>query len=171
MKCTLMLLIILFSSKSFTQKYTLSNEENIISFTTQKGKIVTLSKDKNNDYIVYRFGTKDKIELEYPEKNKNSWDKFKFSFYHRGGGKENTGMELDNVWFTIDDYEYGVFSAYRAEDEENEESYDVGVKVLHLKTGKETQFMAVENSVKGSLTQFRDNNLLEMDTDRIDYDY
>lgn len=168
MKGTLILLLILFSSKCFTQKYTLPNEESIISFTTQKGKIVTLSKDKNSDYIVYRFGTKDKIELEYPEKDKSSWDKFKFSFYHRGGGKQNAAMELDNVWFIIDNYEYGVYSAYRDGDEISGESFEVGVKVLNLKTGKETKFMAIESSVKGSLTEFRDNQSLEIDTDRID---
>lgn len=168
MKEIFILMLILFSSKCFTQKYTLPNEENIISFTTQNGKIATLSKDKNNQYIVYRFGTKDKIELEYPEKNKNSWDKFKFSFYHRGGGKENSGMELDNVWFTIDEFEYAVFSAYHAGDESNAESFEVGVKVQNLNTGKETRIMAEKNSVKGSLHQFRDNQLLEIDQDRID---
>ena len=90
MKRTLILILSIFAFKCHCQEYILPNEENIISFITKKGKIVTLSKDKNNEYIIYRFGSKEKIELEYPEKNKNSWNKFTYSFYHRGGGKANS---------------------------------------------------------------------------------
>lgn len=168
MKRIVVILFIICSFKGFCQKYILPNEKNIISFKTKKEKIVTLSKDKNNKYIVYRFGTKGKIELEYPEKNKESWKKFKYSFYHRGGGKMNLGMDLNNVWFIIDEYEYGVFTAYYAGDESDPESFEVGVKVTNLKTKKETRIIGLESSMKGSLYEFQENRLLEIDEDRID---
>jgi hypothetical protein len=168
MKKTLIVLLLICSCKSFCQKYVLPNEKNIISFITTKGKILTLSKDKNDEYIVYRFGTKEKIELEYPERNKESWKKFTYSFYHRGGGKMNSAMDLITVWFTIDVYEYGIFSYDRAGDEFSAESFDVGVKITNLKTNKETKIIAIENSIKGSMYQFTENGLIKIDENRID---
>jgi hypothetical protein len=51
------------------------------------------------DYIVYRFGTKDKIKLEFPENKADSWSKFTYSYYLRGGGAENEGMDLNYLSF------------------------------------------------------------------------
>jgi len=168
MKKTLIVLLLICSCKSFCQKYVLQNEKNIISFITKKGKILTLSKDKNNGYLVYRFGTKEKIQLEYPEKNKDSWKKFKYSYYHRGGGKMNSAMDLITVWFTIDDYEYGIFTYDRAGDEFSPESFDVGIKITNLKTKKETKLIAIDQSIKGSLYEITENELIKIDEDRID---
>ena len=66
------LLILLLSSslKISAQNLILENEIAIFSFKTKKGKIVSLSKDKDEEYIVYRYGTEQNIELEFPEKNK-----------------------------------------------------------------------------------------------------
>ena len=33
------------------------------------------------DYIIYRYGTKDKIELEHPLKTESSWKDFTYSYY------------------------------------------------------------------------------------------
>ena len=57
---------------SFGQNFTLPNEEVVFSFDTQNGKKVTLNKDKANSYLIYGFGTKDKIEFELPGKSKSS---------------------------------------------------------------------------------------------------
>ena len=62
-----------FSLGTIAQQYLLKNENVIFSFDTQSGKHVVLAKDKDNAYLVYRYGTTDSIEFEYPEKNKDSW--------------------------------------------------------------------------------------------------
>ena len=80
----------------------------------------------------------------------------------------NSAMDLITVWFTIDGYEYGIFSYDRAGDEFSAESFDVGVKITNLKTNKETKIIAIENSIKGSMYQFTENGLIKIDENRID---
>ncbi|MCJ7933614.1 MAG: hypothetical protein MUW56_08240 [Chryseobacterium sp.] len=57
-------------------QYLLPNEEILYSFETKTGKKMTLVKDKKNEYIQYRFGTKDHIEMVFPsKKNKRQLEK------------------------------------------------------------------------------------------------
>jgi hypothetical protein len=81
MRKNIILLFYLIVTSVFGQNYLHPNERIICSFETMKGKIVMLAKDKDDKYIVYRFGSKTKTELEYPENKENSWSKFKFSYY------------------------------------------------------------------------------------------
>ncbi|MEY4926599.1 MAG: hypothetical protein RI894_1035 [Bacteroidota bacterium] len=48
------------------QKLLLPNEECVFSFKTKSGKTMMLAKDKTEKYLIYRFGTKNNIELEFP---------------------------------------------------------------------------------------------------------
>src|SRR5882724_5416344 len=92
----LFLSLILFATNiSRGQSFILPNEDLIYSFATSNGKQLVLVKDKSDKYIIYRFGSKTKIEFEFPEKNKSSFSKFKYSFYLRGGGSDNAGMDLN----------------------------------------------------------------------------
>ncbi len=152
------------SSLTFGQKYLLPNEVIIYSFETQNGKKVMLAKDKNEKYIVYRYGTKNKIEFEFPEKTKESWLKFSFSFYSRGGGIQNEGMELNQISFTNNDYKYFIFDSYYSV--ENEKS--IGVKILNLKNKKITVIKGKNNSKKGKLNTFRENKLLRIEEPDVD---
>lgn len=163
-------IFLLFTSISFEQAtYVLPNEEVIISFSTKNGKQVVLAKDKNEEYIVYRFGTKDKIELEYPEnKDKDSWKKFAYSGYLRGGGIANLAMDLNYLAFINGDYKYVIYTTYIAE--EGEKS-NVGVKVLDSKTDKLIADIKGKVSTrKGNLTVFRDNELINQDEEGALYD-
>ena len=126
----LITLIILVSTNfAFAQEYILPNETLIYSFETQNGKKLVLAKEKNDKYIVYRFGTKDKIEFEFPEKTKESWEKFKYSFYLRGGEIQNEGMDLNYVKFINRDYQYVIYDTYYAA--ENKTS--IGIKITNQK--------------------------------------
>ncbi len=97
-KATLIFLLIINYSVN-GQKYILSNETVIFSFNTQNGKVLTVNKDKENKYIIYRFGTKDKVEFEYPNKLESSWTNFKYSYYLRGGGVQNEAMDMNSLEF------------------------------------------------------------------------
>jgi hypothetical protein len=166
-KLTTLVLFICFLN-AYSQKYVLANEKVIFSFQTQKGKMVSLVREKNNKYIVYRFGTKDTIELQYPEMNSESWKKFKFCFYSRGGGKQNSAMDLNSIWFTKNGYEYLLYSRYHIGDEFSPESFKIGIAVTNLETKKEVEISGNINTAVGSLHEFRTNGLIEIDPDRID---
>lgn len=164
MKKFLLLALLLNSLISLAQaKYLLSNEEIVYTFSTRKGKIMMLAKDKQNKYLVYRFGTKDKIELEFPgEKNEQSWKKFKFSYYLRGGGKANAGRENDHVYFYNNGFRYTLYRDYDAGDDKTPESFVEGVTVTRLKDYKEiSKITALENSAKGGFYDLRSNGLIE----------
>lgn len=153
------ILLILFTCSLSSQNLTLENEVNIFSFKTEKGKIVSLSIEKDSLYIVYRFGTEEKVELEFPEKNKQSWKKFKFNSYNRGGGKENAGMEIYNVMFENNGFKYVLFTSYHAEDDSNE----IGIHVINSKIDKDVRIKGKIETQNGSLYEFKYTNLLELD--------
>lgn len=88
-----------------TDQLVYDNEEVIYSFTTSNKKQMFLVKYTNDAYIQYRFGRENNIEMRYPEmKTKESWTKFQYISYWRGGGIENAGMEIDNLQFTNNSY-------------------------------------------------------------------
>jgi hypothetical protein len=114
------------------------NENLLISFMTKKsGKSVSVCSSKDNQYIVYRFGTKDNIELEYPTDKDGSWDKFVYSYYHRGGGAGNCGYDMDSLAFKQGKYKYELYQEYDAVSDEK----TVGVKVIDTRSGKETDII------------------------------
>ncbi len=152
------LLFFFFSLVSFATKNNfISNEEVIFSFETQSGKIVTLSKDTSNKYIIYRFGIKNKTEFEFPLKSIDSWSNFYYSYYLRGGGTQNEGMELNYVYFTNNNFKYVIYDTYYARNEQSE----IGIKVIELSTNKTTVIKGKTKTQKGTLTDLRDNNLIK----------
>jgi hypothetical protein len=77
-------------------------------------KIVSVcaSKDMTSDrgYLQYRFGLPGKIELEYPKDRKGSQEKFQYTHYFRAR------VDLTEINFNIDGYEYQVFDTYQGEE-------------------------------------------------------
>jgi hypothetical protein len=147
-----------FCNCSSAQDYLLANEQIICSFNTVDDKRMVLAKDSADKYIVYRFGTADKIEFEFPEKTKESWSKFTYSFYLRGGGKQNETLDLNYVYFVSNKFKYVIYNTYAAEYEKPE----CGIKVIDLTTNKTSDIKGNSKTVKGNLIDFRDNNLLEV---------
>lgn len=164
MKKYLLIVFIFNSLLSNAQNYILENEELIFSFNTKNGKKLVLAKDKENEYIVYRFGTKEKIELEYPEKNIESWSKFTYGHYLRGGGKQNAGMELESIFFQINNFSYTIYKNYHSEDN----SFETGIKIRNLSDDKIIDITGKYKTIKGSFYKLRDEELIEDDKDRID---
>ncbi|RQO71718.1 hypothetical protein DBR43_10740 [Pedobacter sp. KBW06] len=146
------IILLFFSLSSYAQKYILSNEEVILSFTTKNNKRVVLAKDKANAYMIYRFGTAQKIEFEFPEKTKESWSKFTYSFYFRGGGAKNEGMDLNYIHFNNKGYKYTVY----------DKTPETGITITNLKTNKETEIEGKPKTRKGNLLDFRNNGLLKI---------
>ena len=142
---------------TFWAQYLLPNEEVIYSFETKNGKKMSLVKDKSNTYIQYRFGTKTKVEMEFPaERTKESWKKFHYNSYMRGGGKENAGMEIDNILFTNNGYEYVIYRSYHAEGND----YSAGI-IIKDSNGKETRINGNYKTVKGCICDLETTGMIE----------
>lgn len=164
MKKFLTFFLLFASLQSLGQDYLRNNEELILSFRTNNQKQVYLVKDKGNKYIVYRFGSKDKVEFEFPSTTDNCWSKFTYSFYLRGGGAANEGMDLNYLYFTNEGFRYVVYHTYYAVGNKR----GVGVKVINLRTGKTVDIKGDSKTRKGTLVDFRDNGLLEIGEELFD---
>ncbi|PQA92153.1 hypothetical protein SAMN05421796_107179 [Chryseobacterium piscicola] len=141
---------------TFWAQYLLPNEEVVYSFETKNGKKMSLVKDKTNQYIQYRFGTKNKVEMEFPaERTKESWKKFHYNSYWRGGGIQNAGMEIDNLSFN-NGYEYLLFRTYHAEGE----VYTAGI-IIKDKKGKETRIKGNYKTLEGCICNLQDTGMIE----------
>ena len=155
---------LLLTVKAFAQNFTLPNEEVVFSFDTQNGKKVTLNKDKANNYFIYRYGSKDKIEFEFPGKIENSRRDFKYSYYLRGGGKQNEGMDLNYIYFTKKNFKYVIYDTYFAVGNK----HNIGLKIIDLKKGKTNNIKGIKKTQRGTLFNFRNNNLLEIGEELFD---
>lgn len=134
------------------------NEVTLFSFQIDNSdKRLSICTSKNQpSYIVYRFGTKGQIELEYPKKkDSSSWNAFIYSYYVRGGGAGNEGLDINYLSFQNGGYEYKIFEEYYAVDN----IYKVGVTVTNLETGEETCITGDSDSIQGSLISLRDTSI------------
>lgn len=135
----------------------LGNEEIVYSFKTAKGKSVVLCLNLDRDYIVYRYGTDEKVELEFPlHKNESSFQQFKYYYLFRGGGPGNEGMDLNYIVFRSGNFKYIIY------DEITTDNSQCGIKGVNLTTGKETDIKGVFKTRTGTLTDFRTNELLDV---------
>ena len=124
------------------------NEEIIFSFQLKNKKWVGVCKEKNDKYIVYRFGTNNKVELQYPvHLDSTSWQQFTFQGYIRGGGKQNAAMRFGYLYFYNNNINYEVYDIWNSEDDKEK----CGVSV---KLNKQTiEMQGNLKSRKGSLVE------------------
>jgi hypothetical protein len=122
------------------------NENIVFSFQTKNNKMVSVCSEKQDKYLVYRFGTKTKIEMQYPSVlDKSSWQKFEHYSYFRGGGEQNAGIDENHLSFTNSNIKYTVFQDYTAESNQ----IDIGISVeLPSKT---VEIKGVLKTKKGDL--------------------
>lgn len=163
MKSLVTFLFLICSTNLFSQILLSNDEESIFSFKLKNGKTMMLAKEKNNRYIIYRFGTESHIDFEFPKKDSTSWSHFTYNYYFRGGGKENAGLDIDNLIFDNLGFKYVVFSSYAAGDEKNQESFSIGIIITDKKNNKKTIIKGRKNSEMGSLQGFRTNELIKID--------
>lgn len=153
-------LFILFFSLKFHSQYVLDNELIMYSFDTKNQKKMVLVKDKNNEYIQYRFGSENKIEMQFPAaRTKDSWKMFHYIFYSRGGGKANSGQEIANLSFAVSGYEYVIYDTYFSE----HEKLATGILVKNLALDKTFRIKGILKNRKGSLFYLNSDTPLEFD--------
>lgn len=104
------------ANKKCAAAYCLPNEEVLFLFYTRDHRSGVLAADTSGHYLVYRFGTTDSVELEFPSvKDESSWQQFTYSHYFRPGGRENCGMQLDELAFIHDGKTYVLYNNYFSE--------------------------------------------------------
>lgn len=97
------------------------------------------------------MGRSENVELEFPDDFTDSWNKFIYSYYLRGGGIENEGLDLNYLRFEYNGTEYQLFQEYSAESD----ATDVGIRTIDSSTNNETVLRASEDSIKGDLRELR----------------
>ena len=137
-------------------QYVQPNEELIFSFETTKGKKMAIVKDKNNAYIQYRYGKKDKIELVFPPtKNEESWELFNYNTLQKNLEGQTENIEIENLSFQHKQYEYLIYRTNFAD--EGKETTGIIVK----KNGKGWRIDGRPTSIQGSLKQLQETSKLQ----------
>ena len=141
-----------FSNKKIGNGLCKDNEEVVFSFTLHNSKkSIYLCKDKNEKYLVYRFRTNDKLELQYPKKlDASSWKAFTLRGQKRFGGKANAGFGDYSLTFNNNNVAYILFDSWSDEDD----SKEIGIKVST--NGKETILKGNYKTKKGTLLRLDD---------------
>jgi len=98
----------------------------------QPARIVSLcaSKDLTNEkgYLQYRFGTPEKVELEFPKDRTKTQQQFEYSHYFRAR------VDMTEINFTVSGVSYSVFDDYNGE--EKREVSEQGVSINWPGTNK-----------------------------------
>ncbi len=150
-------IFMLCSLNATARKYAKPNEQVILSFNTTDGHKMVLSKDSSDEYIVFRYGTPGKVEIEYPRKDTSSWSKFRYSFHMHPAMHENDGADFNYVSFYIDKVRYVIFDEWDGESNTNEHG-------IYLYTGQKQKIKdlkAAPKTVKGSLIELRNSGIEE----------
>lgn len=137
------------------------NEEILLSFKiADSDKLLSICISKNDqEYIVYRYGKKDAIELQFPDNLEDSWGNFTYSYYFRGGGVANEGMDSNYLIFENAGFKYQIYQEYASETDKTK----VGVIVTDLSTNKETVIEGRSDTIEGSLINLRDNKKIKIE--------
>ena len=155
MKTLLIFGLVIINGFAFAQN---PNEKIIYSFKTKKGKLMRLSLDTVSNTLTYRYGTKNKTELEKTDNLNDDKVVFAYSFYFRGG-PGNAGLDLNYVEFTNKNFTYIIYDEYSADDD----SRDVGIRLKNNTNNKEYTIKALPKSIKGDLSFFRDEEIIPVE--------
>ncbi len=138
----------------------LENESVLFSFKTKK-KLMNIVIDNDLAYLAYRFGTEDKVELQFPKVlDQNSFQLFTYEYYWRGGGPENMGMHLNYLTFKGEKNQFTVYDE-EAYNEQGKNEKGVGIRIWNKEKNANHDIQGKLSSVKGSLTEFRYNDKLK----------
>jgi len=142
-----------------------AGETTVFAFQTKSGKTAALCRGPKGAYLVYRFGTAAKVELQYPAKlDASSWKKFTYWSYTRGGGAANEGVEsaqlrFENggVAYTLTDDTRAYYTRQHEEDYRREVGIDVAMK------GKPISIVGLPATVVGDLSKVKDDNKVKVE--------
>ncbi|MGI4759076.1 MAG: hypothetical protein ACRYF0_00110 [Janthinobacterium lividum] len=125
-------------------------ETTVFSFRTSRGKVASLCEGPKAAYLVYRFGTASKVELQYPAVlDTSSWRKFTYH-KHYYDGTNNASEDVNQLSFTIGTVEYMLFDnryGFLDEYKQNDHHRKIGIDV----SMKGVRISGSEDSANGNL--------------------
>jgi len=146
------------SAAQFNKQLCKRNEVIVFAFQLKNKKWVSVCKEKNENYIVYRFGSAGKIELQFPSVlDSTSWKQFAFKGFSRVGGKINAAMNYAFLHFAIKDVIYEVYDTWNYED--NADNCGISITIDKKTIDKPGTL----KSRKGYLLSLRGNNKIKLE--------
>lgn len=134
----------------------LDNEIIVFSFLTVSGNDLSVCREENNKYLVYKYGKGDNY-FQYPKRlDHRSWGEFSFSGMRRPGGKMNAGFGDYDLTFINSGFEYSIFQKW----DDEKSSYEIGVLVRNLKTKRVVKINGLMETQKGSLVLLEGNKYI-----------
>jgi len=130
----------------------LDNEDILISFKMENSsKVVSVCIEKNDAYIVYRFGTRENIELEFPQNKADSWSHFTYEW--------SWGQLYNSYWIKFNNggYSYSVNYDLDFDGYQNFQRINCWINVRNISTEKATRLTGVRESIIGGLADLPDN--------------
>jgi hypothetical protein len=114
MRCCFLALVLVSVSAEAADGLCLDREQTIFSCATGKSaKWISVcaspALDKKDSYLQYRFGMREKIELQFPAEKNSSIPQFKFEHYFR------YRVDRSELAFDIGPYRYAVFHDYEGD--------------------------------------------------------
>ena len=137
-----------------------SNENIVISFRmANSARRLSVLVAKDDSYIVYRYGTQNNVELEYPADKRNAWNMFilNYSMYAGGGGH--------SLHFRNSGFEYEVFdiqSTSPGPDGLRLPNHYVGVEVTNLSTNRTTRLEGIPEGMIGNLYSLENHRRIRL---------
>lgn len=86
-----------------------------------------------------------------------SWKAFEYSFYLRGGGISNEGLDLNYLSFSNGDWQYLIYQEYSAATN----STAFGIRLICGKDNQRYDMPGIPDSASGSLVLLRDNDEIQ----------
>lgn len=87
-------------------------EEVIFSFITENERKLIVAYNPADDKLVYRFFSKDSLELELPDKGIDPWGFFSYMDGHQKVALNGRQMDLNYLVFTNGGYRYEIYDNY-----------------------------------------------------------
>jgi len=130
-----------------------NKKEVLFSFKSKQNDIISIFRLQNESGLEFLFKPLKGNPLKYPAKQtvKPNWKQFTYGYYFRPGGVENDGLDLNNLYFKLNNQIYVVYEHYVAADN----SFEIGFKILNQKEELIKDYSAKKSTVKGSLIDLR----------------
>lgn len=122
-------------------------EEVVFSFITENERKLIVAYNPAEDKLVYRFFSKDSLELELPDQGVESWGFFSYMDGHQKVALNGKQMDLNYLVFTNGGYRYEIYDNYNVAGG----GRVVGVDVIKLSDQSVTHISGDAERAVGSL--------------------
>lgn len=129
-------------SFNFNERLAYSDEKIYFSMLLSNGQVVTISGQDN--YLVYRYGTKNEIKMEFPAADIDPWSVFNMDYFQID--------QSSNYYLNFHSEEF----SYRIYEELYNGEVNVGIVIKDLSNGESYEFESSKDSLIGSLEEIYD---------------